>query len=52
MYRVAWTFGLVGNDDKIIFCIGMIQDIVAYLRHTRTAEPQKQSFISNTRTQQ
>jgi hypothetical protein len=44
--------GLVGSDGKTISCIGMIQDIVAYLPHVRTAEPQKQAFISKTRTQQ
>jgi hypothetical protein len=32
--------------------LGDNMDTVAYLLHARTVEPQKQTFLSNTRTQQ
>jgi hypothetical protein len=39
MCCIAWIFGLVGSGGKIIFCVGIIQDVVADLAHARTVEP-------------
>jgi hypothetical protein len=46
------TFGIVEEADMwntLIKQFRQLQDIVAYLPHARTVEPQKEAFLSNTR---
>jgi hypothetical protein len=44
------TYNVVLTQLEI--CYVKMKNVVAYLLHARTVEPQKQLFLSNTRTQQ